>query len=390
MLVLKAHGTTSEELLRLLSGKASKLYTSSSSVRRPLQLPDEEGGFDPCPKAETLSLRGLRMEQKRRGERQGGRERRDGGAQERSGRSRGSPGGSSKGRGGGDSGAPGREEGVGQQEKEENEEEALFGSTGLDPREEIRRKLRREGETPGPQGPNSEELIRIQLQQLFRQQFNGGGGSARGTLRPSVGASTNMAEIPRGSDIDHDFGSPEGDDAAAWGGPSRGRGSEPSSHGEPILPPTPDGEYGSPVAREALHWSAVLDLLLEGRAASAMEVMTQLKSLEGLSKSMRPDLLRQLELLPLDRGGLATGRQKCRWQGRRRITRRRSFRSPRTDHGRRGPKGRTKERKESGKEGRGTARESRELNEMDGSPRGGWGATLVDTLLVSTFYISTC
>ena len=41
--------------------------------------------------------------------------------------------------------------------------------------------------------------------------------------------------------------------------------------------------------------------------ASAMDVMTQrLKSLEGLSKSMRPDLLRQLELLPLDRGGLAT------------------------------------------------------------------------------------
>lgn len=62
-----------------------------------------------------------------------------------------------------------------------------------------------------------------------------------------------------------------------------------------------------PVAREALHWSAVVDMLLGGRAASALDVMTQrLKSLEGLSKSMRPDLLRQMELLPVDRGGLAS------------------------------------------------------------------------------------
>lgn len=62
-----------------------------------------------------------------------------------------------------------------------------------------------------------------------------------------------------------------------------------------------------PVAREALHWSAVVDMLLGGRAASALDVMTQrLKSLEGLSKSMRPDLLRQMELLPVDREGLAS------------------------------------------------------------------------------------
>ena len=50
-----------------------------------------------------------------------------------------------------------------------------------------------------------------------------------------------------------------------------------------------------------------MDMLLEGRVSSALDVMSQrLKSLEGLSRGLRADLLRQMELLPLEKGGLAS------------------------------------------------------------------------------------
>ena len=47
--------------------------------------------------------------------------------------------------------------------------------------------------------------------------------------------------------------------------------------------------------------------LLEGRVSAALGVMCQrLKSLEGLSRGLRADLLRQMELLPMEKGGLAS------------------------------------------------------------------------------------
>ena len=49
-----------------------------------------------------------------------------------------------------------------------------------------------------------------------------------------------------------------------------------------------------PVAREALHWAATMDMLLEGRVSSALDVMCQrLKSLEGLASNTEVNLAGQ-------------------------------------------------------------------------------------------------
>ena len=64
----------------------------------------------------------------------------------------------------------------------------------------------------------------------------------------------------------------------------------------------------SPVIyREAIHWAATLDLMVQGKVASACDVMSQrLKSLEALAKGMKVDLIKQLELIQVDHHGLAS------------------------------------------------------------------------------------
>ena len=53
-----------------------------------------------------------------------------------------------------------------------------------------------------------------------------------------------------------------------------------------------------PVAREALHWAATIDMLLEGRVSAALDVMCQrLKSLEGLSRGLRADCCGRVSLV---------------------------------------------------------------------------------------------
>ena len=68
------------------------------------------------------------------------------------------------------------------------------------------------------------------------------------------------------------------------------------------------GAAMSPVIyREAIHWAATLDLMVQGKVASACDVMSQrLKSLEALAKGMKVDLIKQLELIQVDNYGLAS------------------------------------------------------------------------------------
>ena len=68
------------------------------------------------------------------------------------------------------------------------------------------------------------------------------------------------------------------------------------------------GAAMSPVIyREAIHWAATLDLMVQGKVASACDVMSQrLKSLEALAKGMKVDWIKQLELIQVDNYGLAS------------------------------------------------------------------------------------
>lgn len=70
-----------------------------------------------------------------------------------------------------------------------------------------------------------------------------------------------------------------------------------------VLMPSMSG----PVARESHHWGLLLDLLLTGQVASAADLGAQrLKALEGHSKGMKPELLRQLELVAQERPSLSS------------------------------------------------------------------------------------
>ena len=322
MLTVKAHGTTSEELLKLLSGKATKLLQIHLCDDPCSHLTWKEGlihatRLKRCQyedyawsrnaevsvrEAERDEMAVLRREAAERG----------------------------KGVGIG-AGAPGvaAEEAAREPPKEAKDEsskkkkkkkkkakermtpvkslEALFATTGLDPREDVRRRLRRRakrlgrkartkksssgssssssssGSMTSEEGPVEELFAPVSAPQRIWRRF------------PGVLTSTMILEAQRVMLLQLGAGLHEAE--------SQSLRPMVSQYCRQHL----IASMAPPVAREALHWSAVLDLLLEGRVASAMDVMTQrLKSLEGLSKSMRPDLLRQLELLPLDRGGLAT------------------------------------------------------------------------------------
>ena len=322
MLTVKAHGTTSEELLRLLSGRASKVLQVHLCDEPCSHLVWKEGlihaqrlkrcQFEDHPwsrnaevsvrEAERDEMEVLRKEAAERGKGVGAGLGAPGAAAEEAARE-----------------APKEEKEASSKKKKKKKKkakermtpvkslEAIFGTTGLDPKEEVRRKLRRKakhlsrkarsrksssnssssdsssGSSTMEEGPTEELFSPVSAPQRIWRRF------------PGVLTSTMILEAQRVMLLQLGAGLHEAE--------TRSLRPIVSQYCRQHLM----ASMAPPVAREALHWSAVLDLILEGRVASAMDVMTQrLKSLEGLSKSMRPDLLRQLELLPLDRGGLAT------------------------------------------------------------------------------------
>ena len=140
------------------------------------------------------------MEQECRGQRSGSRERRDGGAPEGSGRAwqrRGHGLWSSwSSRGGGGAGGSQRRKGVVEQKEEEKEEECKGAHDAYqEPRSPFRydRPGSKGGGTPEapeesqasePQGQGPQEFVKLQLQRLFNEQLNSGGGPGRRVVLP--------------------------------------------------------------------------------------------------------------------------------------------------------------------------------------------------------------
>ena len=148
---------------------------------------------------------------------------------------------------------------------------ALFGTTGLDPREEIRRKLRRKarrlgrrtrnkksssesnssssssGSSTEEDGPHEELFTPVSAPQRIWRRY------------PGVLTSCMILEAQKVMMLQLGAGLHE-------------------AEGQTLRPLVSQycrqhlmAGMAPPVAREALHWSAVLDLMLEGRVASAMD-----------------------------------------------------------------------------------------------------------------------
>ena len=186
--------------------------------------------------------------------------------------------------------------------------EALFATTGLDPKEETRRRLRRKAKKLGKRSRNkkgssgtssssgSSDSSPTEEAEAPEELFTPLTATQRIWRRyPGVLTATMVLEAQRTMMLQLGASLPEAEKAGV----------------KPIILQYCRQQLcqnmSPPVAREALHWAATMDMLLEGRVSSALDVMSQrLKSLEGLSRGLRADLLRQMELLPLEKGGLAS------------------------------------------------------------------------------------
>ena len=322
LLSFKAHGTTSEEILRVLSGKASKLLQVHLCDDPCSHLTWKEGlihaqrlkrcNYEDYPwsrnaevsvrEAERDEMAVIRREAAERGKGIGAGLKAPGTTAEEADRE-----------------SPEDKKEVAAKKKKKKKKkakermtpvkslEALFATTGLDPKEDVRRKLRKKAKrlgrrarsrksSTGSSSSSSSSGSSTEEDGQYEELFTPLSAPQRIWRKyPGVLTATMLVEAQKVMMLQLGAGLRE----------AEGRNIRPlvTQYCRQHLM----ASMAAPVAREALHWSAVLDLLLEGRVASAMDVMTQrLKSLEGLSKSMRPDLLRQLELLPLDRGGLAS------------------------------------------------------------------------------------
>lgn len=238
LLTVKAHGTTSEELLRLLSGKASKLLQVHLCDEPCSHLTWKEGlihaqRLKRCHfedhawsrnaevsvrEAERDELAILRREAAERGKRVGV--------------SLGAPGAAAE-----EAARRGRQE-------EEEEAEEGKGANGAcqkprvafcDDRPRPQRggpaQASQEGQAPGAKSPSQEEFVRLQLEQLFKWNLDGGRRPARGVVRPDIGAAAHLAPVSWRSHIDDDFRGTKGDVSSTWSRPSRSGISEPSSNG---------------------------------------------------------------------------------------------------------------------------------------------------------------
>ncbi|CAK8987344.1 Uncharacterized protein SCF082_LOCUS930 [Durusdinium trenchii] len=185
--------------------------------------------------------------------------------------------------------------------------ESLFSSTGLDPKAEVRRKVKRRAR---------------KVARRSRNKKRGSTSSGSGTSSSSSQESCEMD--------DKDLFEPATPTQRVWKQcpgaltmsmiaeakeallTQMGTVGEPLEGAVPaianqyvrqVLMPTMSG----PVARESHHWGLLLDLLLTGQVAAAADLGAQrLKALEGHSKGMKPELLRQLELVAQERPSLSS------------------------------------------------------------------------------------
>ena len=185
--------------------------------------------------------------------------------------------------------------------------DSLFGTTGLDPKAEVRRKVKK------------------RARRVARRTRNKKRGSSSSDGSSSSSSSPESCEVD-----DKDLFEPATSTQRVWKQcpgvltmtmiaeakeallSQRGTPGEPMDGAVPaiatqyvrqILMPTMSG----PVAREPHHWGLLLDLLLTGQVAAAADLGAQrLKALEGHAKGMKPELLRQLELVAQERPSLSS------------------------------------------------------------------------------------
>ena len=186
--------------------------------------------------------------------------------------------------------------------------DSLFASTGLDPKPEIRRKVKR------------------RARKVARRSRNKKRGSSTSDTESSSSSSRESAGVE-----DKDLFEPATPTQRVWklcpGALTMamiaeakealltpmGTASEPMEGAVPalvtqyvrqILMPA---MMSGPVARESHHCGLLLDLLLSGQVAGAADLAAQrLKALEGHSKGMKPELLRQLELVAQEKPSLTS------------------------------------------------------------------------------------
>ena len=155
------------------------------------------------------------------------------------------------------------------------------------------------------------------------------------------------------------------------------------------------GQVGPVMGREMQHWCLVIDLMLRGRPAAALDVASQrIKSPEQIARGVQADIARRLELVGPEKvtlhgfnergirsgkGGLARGedtvsklpRKSVGVAGRQRVAQRRKGqrqgqRQERQRKGRRQERGRQGQRKRKRKEGRRQGEVMDACNEADG------------------------
>ena len=261
-----------------------------------------EGGPDPCTEAQTLQLRGLPLEPERRGQCPRGGERRDG-SHSREAAERG------KGIGAGlkapgttaeeaDRESPEDKKEVAAKKKKKKKKkkskermtpvkslEALFATTGLDPKEDVRRKLRKKAKrlgrrarswksSTGSSSSSSSSGSSTEEDGQYEELFTPLSAPQRIWRKyPGVLTATMLVEAQKVMMLQLGAGLRE----------AEGRNIRPlvTQYCRQHLM----ASMAAPVAREALHWSAVLDLLLEGRVASAMAVTEEFRRAEQVNAS---------------------------------------------------------------------------------------------------------
>ena len=90
--------------------------------------------------------------------------------------------------------------------------------------------------------------------------------------------------------------------------PDRRQRREHSAGGQSVLQAAPiQSQVGPVMGREMQHWCLVVDLMLRGRPAAALDVDSQrIKSLEQIAKGVQSDIARRLELVGPEKVSLVT------------------------------------------------------------------------------------
>ena len=185
--------------------------------------------------------------------------------------------------------------------------ESLFSTTGLDPKAEVRRRVKKRAKRVAKRtrnrkrgssssGEDSSSSSTIESCEVNDKDLFEPATSTQRVWRQCPGALTMSMVAEAKEALLTQMGNP--------GEPIEGAvPAIVTQYVRQVLMPTMSG----PVARESHHWGLLLDLLLTGQVAAAADLGAQrLKALEGHAKGMKPELLRQLELVAQEKPSLSS------------------------------------------------------------------------------------